>query len=276
MSEDINSVLTALSTFYKELKQKQSLLDKTTQTSYDLCTFCKLPKNILFKILSFLDFQLDVTSLSETCKFFHTLLGSYAVQLIFYKQSTRKHEMKAEKEQTELELKAQDSISAMSREEILARYGKSVYLREKLSFMLEKAENSSKELLSIKNKLSDEVTLIQLRIQKQINHKTIKKRNLANTEGTSISAQTKRLNLSISAYKEEHQATISSLTASLKLIEKEKQVLRRHIRTLAAGADAARSYNHHLSRRLSQSLFNLSKLKSYCNERFIFHFPSAS
>jgi hypothetical protein len=159
MSKDVPFVLSSLVQLYEVLKQKSLSTSKSTQTSIELSPLCKFPIKTLLKILSYLDFQSDIPQLSESCKFFNRFLSSYAVQFIFYKQSTKKLGEKSEKEQIEQEFKVQDSLMALTREEITTKYSKLLMLKEKLSMMLEKAEEKTKELLQNKNKLIDDVKI---------------------------------------------------------------------------------------------------------------------
>ena len=261
MERKVHQALHSLTALHDYLKQKSSKSDQSTQTVQSLTGLCKLQYKSLSIIFTFLDFRTDIINISETCKFLNKFLSSYYMQAQFYKQLLRIPLPKQESIEKEAETKQFDVLLSLPHQELVQRFSKTAKLKEKLQNLIEKTESKLKELFHNINKLNDE-----LRIQKQINSKTLKKASLKEAEAKGVEVDSQRLDFLISQKKEEHLEVVKKFTEVIKKIESEKVKARSHTKVLEIALENARSDNSAFSKKLVLLKEGLFKLKCYCNE----------
>ncbi|OMJ92531.1 hypothetical protein SteCoe_4662 [Stentor coeruleus] len=264
METEVQKVLKSLYSIHQTLEAKNSKSDKNTQTAVDLPILCKLPTKIIGKILICLDFRSDIPALLESCKFFKKLITSYPFQKLFYSQLIKKPLVSEEKPISEQEVKEIDSFSSSSKEEILDRIRKANMIRGKINAGFIVIEEKLKEKLKAINKLNDD-----LRIQRQINVKTIKKKDAKEDEYINIIKEIRRTQANIQGAKHDFQTEISDQTSEIKIIESSKRIIKNQINILQHGLDNTQNENTLLSKKLSIYNENLFKLTNYCNEMLI-------
>lgn len=183
------------------------------------------------------------------------------MQTQFYKLILKTSLPKSENVEKEAEVKQVDALLSSSYQDLIQKFMKTARLKEVLQKGIEKTQGKSKELFVSINKLNDE-----LRIQKQINSKTLKRVNSTVSDAKGVGAEIQRVKFLIAQKKEEHLEVVKKYTEQIKKIESEKVKARSHARVLDIALENARSDHSTYSNRLLLLKEGLFKLKCYCNE----------
>ena len=158
MDIEIKEITSSLTALHDLLKEKNDTLTKETQTMQVLSSICRLPKAVLIKILMFLDFRSDISSIVETCKFFNSFIASRPFQLILYRSISTKTEKKKELSKEEEKTNVAEANALLTREEVIARIKKTKAINNMLVAGFQKSEEKLKDMIKTINKLNDEVT----------------------------------------------------------------------------------------------------------------------
>jgi vacuolar-type H+-ATPase subunit I/STV1 len=261
MDRKMQLALNNLTRLHHSLKQKSDKSDKYTQTELNLPALLRLPRKNLAKIFIFLDQNVDLLPLSMTCKFINHFLSGFYMRSLFYRQLLVINKPKEENIQSELEQKQADLFSNISKEEVLQKYSKACRLHVLFTNAIQKSGEKSKELVQNINKLNDE-----LRIQRQINSKTLTKKHTRIVESKEIAKDNEKLLNSLNEAKRDHLEVVKKITEQIRKIESEKSKARSHARVLQYALEDERADHKTYTTRLRLLKENLFKLKNYCNE----------
>lgn len=257
----MQQVLNYLTSVHQYLKQKSDKSDQMTQTEKNLPGLLRLPGRLLGKIFIYLDINSDIFVLSISCKFMNKFLSGYYMQSLLYKQVLQKTKPKDETVLSEQESKQSDLFVNTSKEDLVQRFSKSCRFHVLISNAIQKSDEKSKELIQSINKLNDE-----LRIQKQINSKTLTKKNTRFYESKEIEKDNLKAQNQIIETKAEHLDIVQKITDQIRKIEAEKTKARSHARILHYALEDAQADHKSYTTKLRLLKENLFKLKSYCNE----------
>lgn len=264
MEKEIFELVNWANLLHQRLEQKCTMLHKETQTVQPMSGIFKMPKAVLIRIFMFLEFRTEVPAVVETCKMFNSLIASRPFQITLYRLTTDRKETKKEKTQEEVKHTEADMIAMLTKDEILARIKKTKAINNMLVAGFQKSEEKLKDMLKTISKINDE-----MRIQRQINAKTIKMKDGKESEYLELSKQIRQNNLLISNCTHDYTSEITLITSQIKKIEADKQELNRHIKVLQVGLQETRQNNGNLLKRFVQFRENLGKLKNYANDMML-------
>ena len=169
----MEDLIAQLSELQHRLQCQSRVAEQTTQTGHpyeaQLTLVCLLPRAVLRNIFLYLDFVTDSPCILETCRLFNEVMQSRAFQCAQYKlHRTLAANAKAAAPQ-------QADVAKIKQEAVASELKKYTALNTFLGSKLKPQTRKIEDLTQTFNSVNDEVVNKQIRIQKQINHKTAAK-----------------------------------------------------------------------------------------------------
>lgn len=266
MDEEIEFLVLSMNSLYETLKAKENSQDVATQTNssdYQQISLLQLiPKHVFRKIFLYLDFITDIPSLSESCVYFNSIINSRRFQVSLYHIiSAKAHKSRSvtlparqdndfTRFRTENESYNKEDLTAQLKTANAVRD----FLANKILLQEKRIEESNKEI----DKLNDE-----LRVQKQINSKTIAKVAIVSAQFEAAKNEAFEAKETIELMSHQQKEETEKLRNDIAAYDKEKLELRRHKKVLSAEVIRLRDEYQSCLQKLGQYNDAVSKLKSY-------------
>jgi hypothetical protein len=245
------------------VEKKAQEIQTEEQIRFQTSKFCILPKSALRTIFLFLDFNTDIPSISEVCWSFHNIIKSRAFQLGLYKVTKRgAKEAQAEKHERSPSIVAEEAkkseahIEGMSQTEAVKQLKTANAIKD---FLGQKIVAQDKKI----KQLEDEV-----RIQKQINSKTIGKLSSLDQMYKEEKARADELEGKLFMHEQQHRIDVEKLNEQIEKHIGEREELQKDRKVLKAEVIKLREEQKKALQHLTQYRSALVNMKSYFEAMF--------
>lgn len=263
MTDELDFLIGSLHHLHTDLQERLYTSDASTQVQPESFSsaLLNLPKPILIKILSFLNFTQDLPSALESCKTLHLVITSLPYQTLSYKNLIRKFSIYSlpHSNSAEEEFKNEESYQLIeSKAEAMIQIKKAAAFN---NFVGPKIMNQGKKI----EELTKEVTRLQeeLRIQTSICNKCIDKISRVEKQCENLNLEKeKRINeAELIRNKEENE--LEFMRTKFGEINKEKESLRKEVILLEKELEMQKLTKSKLSNDFSGYESAFTKIQEY-------------
>lgn len=271
---DSKLLVESLTHLYEKLRLQKSTDSQETQVTphnlYSHNNFSKIPKVILRSILLFLDYYQDIPNVYITSHLFKDVISSRAYQsnlMKIYSHRLQKHKVSTlpplvpPNESDNIKLQAESEV--LTKESALAQLKTANAVKD---FLANKIVSQDKTIDKLKKDL--EKTNDELRIQKQINSKTMKKVSGFQEKYDLEKKTAKDVLEKIDKITQEHEDEVISFKEVIEKTETEKEELKRHKFALRGEVLRLRNEYQECAHKLKHYNDGVSKMKTYFDAMF--------
>ncbi|CAG9330418.1 unnamed protein product [Blepharisma stoltei] len=278
MENKIEYVVESLSQLYSKLKEQRTTESKDLQVlPADFRSkgqFQKIPKLIIRNIFLFLDFHNDIPSLYETCYLFKEIIASRHFQAGIVYIMSRKPIKQRQPSQPSMippiiPPNESDNIQLQAESQVFTKEAALIQLKTANAvkdFLANKIVSQDKTIDKLKKEL--EKTSDELRIQKQINAKTMAKVSGFQEKYSTEKKSATDAIIKIEELTEKHQIEVDRLRNEINKCQNEQLELKKHKAALRGEVIRLRNEYQECTQKLIQYVDGVSKMKSYFEAMF--------